>query len=275
MSWPAPWVQSDVRPESPIEKNLRRELARRESAADVDSDLAMAPTPGEEPLTSTVPCAEPTYDANMLADAPVPQPETRSTAAHPSADASELGCTLDISAEATLKHPRVLWTAPVALNTHDDWGCPRIPAFWYTLNLPFNYLHEIHRFEAATRACMDSFCKVTAPSSGKDVTREERRRQWVMDNADIVAVLHAVRVELLVRQVMIHIVPESELEPFLYWLRFEWGSNGNPHAHGLAFVAGNPYFEQVLRDEAQREELRSKGRRDVDLMEMWEQAEQK
>ena len=87
--------------------------------------------------------------------------------------------------------------------------------------------------------------------------------------------LHAVRVELLVRDVMPNIFTPSDLEPFLYWLRFEWGTNGNPHAHGLAYVSGNPYFEQVLRDEVHREALRARGRDDVDLYETWEQAEDK
>ena len=103
----------------------------------------------------------------------------------------------------------------------------------------------------------------------------ETRHNWVLDNADIVTLLHAVRVEILVHNVLSKIIPESELEPFLYWLRFEWGANGNPHAHGLAYVAGNPYFEQLLRDEATREALRKQGRRDVDLLETWEQAESK
>ena len=31
----------------------------------------------------------------------------------------------------------------------DTYGYNRIPAFWFTLNLPFNYLFEIHRFQRA------------------------------------------------------------------------------------------------------------------------------
>ena len=68
------------------------------------------------------------------------------------------------------------------------------------------------------------------------------RCRWVLDNPDIAAVVHAIRVELNVRNVMANVVPHSDKQPFLYWLRFEWGSNGNPHAHGQAYAKGNPKF---------------------------------
>ena len=73
---------------------------------------------------------------------------------------------------------------------------------------------------------------------------------------------------------MSKIVPTKEDTDFLYWLRFEWGKNGNPHAHGLAYVPGNPYFDRILRDEAQREELLKKGYA-VATKETWDQAEAK
>ena len=68
--------------------------------------------------------------------------------------------------------------------------------------------------------------------------------------------MHALRVELLVKTVMSRLVPETEAEPFLFWLRFEFGSNtGNPHAHGMSYVAGNPNFECVVADEQARQNL--------------------
>ena len=69
------------------------------------------------------------------------------------------------------------------------------------------------------------------------------RCDWVLDNPDIVVTLHAIRVEIIVRTVMAHIVPEDDIQRFLYWLRFEFGTNGNPHAHGVAFVPRNPDFD--------------------------------
>jgi len=61
-----------------------------------------------------------------------------------------------------------------------------------------------------------------------------------LDNPDIVCFLHALRVGLIVRLVMPAIVPHSHVAPFQYWVRFEEGSGGNPHAHGLSYAAGNP-----------------------------------
>ena len=76
-----------------------------------------------------------------------------------------------------------------------------------------------------------------------------KREQWTKDNPDIVVFMHALRVELLVNYVMRRIVPETEAEPFQYWLRFEFGQSGNPHAHGLAYVNGNPQFDFIAKNQ--------------------------
>ena len=47
---------------------------------------------------------------------------------------------------------------------------------------------------------------------------------------------------------MPHIVPPDDANPFHYWLRFEFGQSGSPHAHGLAYVNGNPQFDLIVRD---------------------------
>ena len=47
-------------------------------------------------------------------------------------------------------------------------------------------------------------------------------------------------------------VESNDAELFLYWLRFEFGASGNPHAHGLNYVHGNPSFECVVEDEEQK-----------------------
>ena len=84
------------------------------------------------------------------------------------------------------------------------------------------------------------------------------RCNWVLDNPDIVVTLHAIRVELLVRYVMSQIVPEDEAGPFQYWLRFEFGQNGNPHTHGVAYVPGNPEFDLIVKDAETRDALLKK-----------------
>ena len=61
---------------------------------------------------------------------------------------TEIPCKLTPDA-TELKHPRDLWQTPPVHVVSDGYGYNRIPAFWFTLNLPFNYLFEIHRFQRA------------------------------------------------------------------------------------------------------------------------------
>ena len=146
----------------------------------------------------------------------------------------------------------------------DSYGYKRIPAFWFTLNLPFNYLYEIHRFQNAT----EQISKDREPSEPAAVLNSEsidcldpvakdameKRCNWVLKNPDIVVMLHVIRVEIIVNYVMKNIVPPNEAKPFLYWLRFEFGQSGNPHAHGLTYVAGNPEFDLVVKTQEALEE---------------------
>ena len=119
----------------------------------------------------------------------------------------------------------------------DPYGYGRIPAFWYTLNLPFNYLYEIHRFQRAAALCSGSAegvregetCLDPRGSAAKAV-----RCAWVLDSPDIVVVMHAIRIEILVGYVLAHVVPQDPSEPFQYWLRFEWAPPGTRACTGRA-----------------------------------------
>ena len=174
-----------------------------------------------------------------------------------------------------------LWTLAPSTQLHDVWGLQRIPAFWFTLNIPYNHLCEIHRFHEATSSCISTF--LHAPAHEANATPKdpdavpfpglEHRCSWVLDHPDLVVQIHALRAELLVTHVMSHIVPTKDTEPFLYWLRFEFGKNGNPHVHGQCYVAGNPHFETVLKDEDARLALKTAGRSDVDFLPTWAEAE--
>ena len=62
---------------------------------------------------------------------------------------------------------------------------------------------------------------------------------------------------------MSHVVPPEPQAPFQFWFRFEYGSNGNPHAHGLCYVPRNPAFESVVADDAARDRMLRDGRRDA------------
>ena len=160
---------------------------------------------------------------------------------------------------------RDLWSKPPTKLIEDAYGYGRIPAFWFTLNLAYNHAFDVHRFHEAVALVAglvpDEACLAAATAN----THQARsyRCNWVRNNADIVAFVHALRVELQVRLVMQHVVPCQESEPFLYWLRFEWGANGNPHAHGQCYVSGNPSFESVVEDQATADFLRTRGSGDA------------
>jgi hypothetical protein len=49
----------------------------------------------------------------------------------------------------------------------------------------------------------------------------------------------------MLRIVMPAVVPTTSEQPWQYWLRFEEGSSGNPHGHGVGFSANNPSLETI------------------------------
>ena len=162
--------------------------------------------------------------------------------------------------------PRALWSVAASHQLDDTYGYGRIPGFWFTLNLPYNYLYDIHRFQRATRQLVagvaspgdvdEPMLDVLDPESREAM---EARCGWALDNPDIVVTMHAIRVEVTTRYVMREIVPPEQLQPFLFWLRFEFGKGGNPHAHGLCYVPGNPEFDLVVKDLATLQRMLAKG----------------
>ena len=181
----------------------------------------------------------------------------------------------------------------------DPFGYGRNPAFWFTLNFPYNYSYEVHRFAEATRTAAtptrETFLVPRVATSARpheeDIGDDEGpalttecpkvphpvldpvsrdvhagREAWSKDHADIVVFMHAVKVELTVQHIMRLVVHETDHEPFQYWLRFEFGTNtGNPHAHGMAYAAGNPHFDSVVADEETRQRLLSAKKHIEDL----------
>ena len=195
----------------------------------------------------------------------------------------------DTPADAELPHPSKVWTQKANHIVGDHYGYNRIPAFWFTLNLPFNYLYEIHRFQRATEELSSTMHMANNEDQQEEpepndempdvdcldpVSRDamSKRCNWVLNNPDIVVTLHAIRVELLVKYVMAYVVKPEDALPFLYWLRFEFGQSGNPHAHGLAFVAGNPQFDLIVKDEATYKELKDKCHPDMGEIQLAENA---
>ena len=77
-----------------------------------------------------------------------------------------------------LPHPRAIWSRAAWRQLPDAYGCGRIPAFWFTLNLPYNYLFEIHRFQRATRelaGSVDVAGRATEAEAEQAGAREARR----------------------------------------------------------------------------------------------------
>ena len=106
-------------------------------------------------------------------------------------------------------HAADVWAAVSSGAAHrDDHGYGRIPACWFPLNCPYNYLHEIHRFHADE-----------ATLRGTDSDSRRLRTTWCYDHPDLVCFLHALRVELLVRMVLPAIVPTSPTQPFHFLVR--------------------------------------------------------
>ena len=101
----------------------------------------------------------------------------------------------------------------------------------------------------------------------------ECRFHWVADNGDLLVLMHAIRVGLSVRHVVSEVVEKERDEGFQFWLRFEFGKSGNPHAHGLNFVRGNPPFESVVQDEETRQQLIDAGHHEAADLRTWEEAE--
>ena len=89
-------------------------------------------------------------------------------------------------AAAGLKDPAVLWRqVPPGRLRDDNVGYGRVPAFWFTLNCPYNYLFEIHRFQVD-------------PSCLRPTQKEARRLrfQWRLGSPDLGWYLHALGTEL-------------------------------------------------------------------------------
>ena len=167
-----------------------------------------------------------------------------------------------------------VWRSLPNVSITDRFGYGRTPGFWFTLNFPFNHVHEVHRFHKATADIVQRLAPMeevaTSTSGLLDVNR---RCLWVRSNPDLVCFIHALRVELIVTYVMCDIVPPDAAKPFHYWLAFEWGTSGNPHAHGKAYVANNPSFENVVQDEETREQLIQAGHADAFKLRTKEAAE--
>ena len=141
----------------------------------------------------------------------------------------------------------------------DTYGYGRSPAYWFTLNCPYNYLHEIHRFQDDEK-CLEPLDRVS----------KDMRFRWSLDNPDLVCQLHAMRVELITRMVIPTVVQPTPKFPFQYWTRFENGYSGNPHAHAIGYAPFNPSFDNVVKDIDTLQRLQAANTPGADDLRLWE-----
>ena len=91
-----------------------------------------------------------------------------------------------------------VWQTIPKLVSRDHLGLGRILAFWYTLNLPYNYLFDIHRFHDAVHRCQ-TFAPSDDPCAlpKENITHldplnreaETIRCTWALNNPDIIVTM--------------------------------------------------------------------------------------
>ena len=118
----------------------------------------------------------------------------------------------------------------------DRVGHGRIPGIWWTLNYRYNCDYEIHRLNVGDALAREAVCS-------NDAASRRVRYGFVRDAPDIVAYMHMLRGELIMKMVTPSILPHSELSPYLTMARMETGGGGAPHLHGVSYCAGNPTLD--------------------------------
>ena len=111
-----------------------------------------------------------------------------------------------------LPHPQIVWRQMPAQLRTDSFGYGRNPAFWFTLNYPYNYVFELHRLQEATRE-LQLHTRPDQWTHGfrrADKQAMDARFQWTADNSDLVVLMHAIREELNVRHVMSEVVDKEK-----------------------------------------------------------------
>ena len=151
MSWTPPWCESavdDTKYRAATRQRAKREILKEEhSSARAEDDTAVkVEDVKEEPTEDACPLLDVHSEASTAGD-------IDDLEGPRGADRDEDGpssAAQDVSAQISSTDHTSLWHHMPALCSRDDFGYGRTPAFWFTLNLAYNHLHEIHRFAEAT-----------------------------------------------------------------------------------------------------------------------------
>ena len=139
-------------------------------------------------------------------------------------------------------NPRRLGTKYLNNNSSldDKLGLGRAPSMWFTLNTKYNSANDIHRLNVYNQDA------ASALDTGVDGYRTIRQ-QFARDCPDLVAQQIVLRTELNMQIVMPSVIRHSHKWPFLSMIRFEVGSSGSLHAHGLAVGTKSPKMPRRVK----------------------------
>ena len=122
----------------------------------------------------------------------------------------------------------------------DKLGLGRALSMWFTLNTKYNSANDIHRLNVYNQDA------ASALDTGVDGYRTIRQ-QFARDCPDLVAQQIVLRTELNMQIVMPSVIRHSHKWPFLSMIRFEVGSSGSLHAHGLAVGTKSPKMPRRVK----------------------------
>ena len=132
MSWRPPWVQDRDAQNLAMQEDSRIEAA-------IEKCLEAPHVPADHRWQRTEPDSDArSHKESSRTDAPIETPP------QPAAETSNAPA--NDSEEPAFKR---LWYECRQGSCEDSYGYGRSPAFWFTLNCPYKYLHEIHCFQEA------------------------------------------------------------------------------------------------------------------------------
>ena len=137
MSWSPPWVADKQ------DDTVRENYEDRRRVA-IEQNFHKSSKKTDTPVGNSVPPV-PISRENAPEVAQSTPASSAPTMANPAQNHASVN-TVD-TADATVARYESLWLACSTGHTVDTYGYGRSPAFWSTLNCPYNYLHEIYRFQ--------------------------------------------------------------------------------------------------------------------------------
>ena len=156
MSWCPPWVETDPLPRDTLQARRGYAGCAKSVCGDGGETMGVAEPGGalESREESSVSGASVAGDVESGCEDREPCPVDALPSAPGSLESEEEeGAAVSVVADVAggEVNPQKLWSSSASRQLPDEYGYGRIPGFWFTLNLPYNYLYDIHRFHRAVR----------------------------------------------------------------------------------------------------------------------------